>query len=319
MPDPKVSVIIPTYNSERHLRATLESVFGQEYDDYEVVIVDDGSTDGTREIIESFTSPRLKVTFAEHAGCVANYNRCLAHSDGEYIAILDHDDIMLPSRLRVQAAFLDTNRHVSIVGSSYDVIDEEGQVLEHKPMPTGHEAVADFELVFNAIQHPTCMYRRRLLDLLDAYDESYYPSHDSDFILRAIQKTGGDNIPEVLTHWRRVPDSPTNTLRDKQHELHYQMRKSLNASKYHAYIAPLRKARYALNLCKIAYYYGIGSEARRWAFRALRHGLRSKELFRYLASAWLMPLVRWLRKRNIILPVLHKQKEANPDWTYYSP
>jgi glycosyltransferase involved in cell wall biosynthesis len=319
MAEPKVSIIIPTFDSASFLQTTLDSALSQDFDDYEIVVVDDGSKDETPNILRKYKSPRLHVYFEDHVGCAANYNRCLERASGEYIAILDHDDIMKPDRIRKQAAFLDSNLGVYLVGSNYEVIDDHGDVTERRPMPTGSENVARFEMVFNAVQHPTAMYRKRLVDLIGVYDETYFPSHDSHFILRAILKTAADNIPEALTQWRRMPDSPTNILSPEQSRLHYKIRKEANAAKYHAYPVANQKQKFALNLCKIAYYYGDGKEARYWALKALRHGLMTKELFRYLSSSTVMPFVRWLRKRGIILPFLKQQKEQSADWTYYSP
>ena len=316
---PKVSIIIPTYNSERFLQATLDSVLNQTYTDFEIVAVDDGSTDGTKDILSACSDPRLRVFFEEHAGCVANYNRCLSHVEGEYIAVLDHDDIMLPERLERQVAFLDSNTGIYLLGSSYEIIDEEGKVLDRKPMPVGKGNVKKYEMVFNAVQHPTVMYRKQLVDFIGVYNEAYYPSHDSEFILRAITQHSADNLPEVLTQWRRVPDSPTNSQTYLQHEKHYQMRKEANTIAYHANMARYRKAEAAMNLGKVAYYYGKGGEAFKWFRKAIFHGGFSLAAFRYLTASLFMPVIRFMRKRNITLPFTSSRKRSSVNWDYHSP
>jgi glycosyltransferase involved in cell wall biosynthesis len=319
MKQASVSVIIPAYNGERFIRETVNSALNQDYKDYEIIIVDDGSTDTTLDILASFNSPLLHVFSEDHAGCVANYNRCLHHASGEYIAILDHDDIMLPERLSSQAAYLNANPNIAMVGSAYEVIDEDGIVLEHKPMPVGFELVRKFAMVFNAVQHPTAMYRRSLVDSIGQYDESWYPSHDSEFILRAIQEAGADNIPEVLTRWRKVASSPTNTRTAEQRDKHYKMRHIANTAVYEKQVLQPGKQESAMNLGKIAYYAGYRTESLKWFRRAMGHGLLSFEVLRYLFAATLMPLVKWMRKRNIDLPFVSSLRKRSANWKYYSP
>ncbi len=316
---PLVSVIIPAYNSARFIRVTIESALNQDYPNFEIVVVDDGSTDETPEILKEYASERCRVFLESHIGCVPNYNRCLRYAQGRYIAILDHDDVMLPGRLRRQAEYLESHPELCMVGSAYEIVGEKGEFLESRPMPSGPSEVRRFEGVFNAVQHPTAMYRRHLVDEIGEYREEYFPSHDSEFILRAIARFDADNLPEYLTRWRRVRSSPTTGMSEIQSRLHYEMRRDYNEKAFAAAKDRGVKGQFALNLGKISYYRGRVAETFIWLTAALRYRPANPEIYRYLFALPLMPLIRMLRKRGIVLPIFRKRKSNSADWRYYSP
>lgn len=104
-----VSIITPAYNAEKHIAETIQSVLGQTYENWEMVITDDGSSDRTAEIIKSFQEPRIRYFYQENKGVTAARNLSLKHAKGEYIALLDSDDIFLPNKLERQIAYLDNH------------------------------------------------------------------------------------------------------------------------------------------------------------------------------------------------------------------
>jgi len=130
---PKISVITPCYNASATLAKTIESVLAQTLTDFEMVLVDDGSTDDTAEIIASFDDPRIRYVYQENAGPGPARNRAVSEARGEYLAFLDSDDIALPHRLVSQAALLDIHPGITAVGSGYTWIDEHDQ-----PIPWRH-------------------------------------------------------------------------------------------------------------------------------------------------------------------------------------
>lgn len=134
----KVSVIIPLYNGSKYIIQTLDSVLAQTYSDYEIVIVDDASTDNSYEVVERYIEEHSGVVFkldknSKNRGIAATRNRAIELSCGEYIALLDQDDIALPKRLELSADFLDNNPEFGAVGGGVCFIDEAGKaVLDRK-------------------------------------------------------------------------------------------------------------------------------------------------------------------------------------------
>ena len=122
---PKVSVVIPTYNNAHYIRAALDSVLGQSMRDYEVIVVDDGSTDGTREVIEAY-GPGVRYHWQENGGLAVARNTGLQLATGEMLTYLDADDIWEPENLAIKAAILDHNQDVGGVFSEFSIFDDEG-------------------------------------------------------------------------------------------------------------------------------------------------------------------------------------------------
>src|SRR5262249_46275201 len=123
---PKVSVVMPVYNGERFLRESLESVFAQTFQDFEMLCVDDGSTDRSASILQQY-GPRIRVVRQENAGQSAARNAGVALAQGRYIAFLDQDDLWYPSKLMSQVAAIEANPHAVLVHCDFDRIDENGQ------------------------------------------------------------------------------------------------------------------------------------------------------------------------------------------------
>jgi glycosyltransferase involved in cell wall biosynthesis len=183
---PKVSVIIPTYNSARFLPEALESVFSQNYADYEVIVVDDGSTDETMAVLQPYAG-RIRYTWQQNAGSAVARNTGLDMARGEYIVFLDADDLLLPGKLREQAAFLEVRPSLGMVHSGYHVIDENGCIL--RSIEPWHTApILDLETWF--IQKPirmgAMMYRRLWLESVGGLDPSIRQSQDVDLMLRLV-------------------------------------------------------------------------------------------------------------------------------------
>ncbi|MCC3280964.1 MULTISPECIES: glycosyltransferase family 2 protein [Arthrobacter] len=129
---PRISIVIPAYNNAAYLRATLESVFAQTYQDYEVVIADHSSVDKTAEIIDSFAhEPRLRILSPtpHGGGAKANWNRVSQHAEGEWIKLVCGDDLLAPTALEAQVAAADVNPGAVMVASKRDIVDARGKVV----------------------------------------------------------------------------------------------------------------------------------------------------------------------------------------------
>ena len=126
-----ISIIIPAYNAEKYLESTIQSVINQTYTDWELIIINDGSNDGTLELISNFKDrdSRIKVFSYENAGVAHSRNRGIAKARGEYIAFLDADDLWTPNKLEMQLEALQNNLDVGVAYSWVDYIDETGKFL----------------------------------------------------------------------------------------------------------------------------------------------------------------------------------------------
>ena len=181
---PRVSVIIPTYNSSRFITEALDSVFSQNYDAYEVIVIDDGSTDDTPKRLCPYRD-RLRYVCQENAGSAAARNRGLDLARGEFVVFLDADDFLLPGKLREQAAFLQLRPSAGMVHSGWKVIDEYGRILS--TVEPWHEAPhLDVKTWFQhkPIRMGAMMMRRLWLESVGGLDPQIRQSHDVDLMLR---------------------------------------------------------------------------------------------------------------------------------------
>ena len=187
---PKVTVCVPTYNYARYLPACVGSVLAQSLADWELIVVDDVSSDSTDEVMAAYRDERIRYLKNEtNLGLVRNVNRTLSLARGEYVVVLHADDLLAPEMLRTGAEFLDRHPNVGHLHSSFDLVDGDGRRLESKgrPWPTG--AVAgrvelEHLLLDNDVGLPTVMARQRCYAELGGYDESYEWVHDWEMWMR---------------------------------------------------------------------------------------------------------------------------------------
>ena len=193
MSDPRVTVIVAAYNGERFLSETLESVFAQDFDSFEVVFVDDGSQDRTGEIAQSFP---VRYVRQENQGLPAARNAGLALAGGELVAFLDDDDVLTPTKLSVQVRYLDEHPETGCVLGRQEWILEDGV----EPPPMARDPIFG-EL--GGIQLVTAMIRRTVLDELGGFDRSYRYAEDRDLFIR-MREHGVEIavLPEVVLHKR---------------------------------------------------------------------------------------------------------------------
>ena len=206
MTSPKVTVLLAVYNGEPYVRQAVESVLTQTFVDFEFLIVDDASTDGTVPTIASFDDDRIRLLRNDrNLGQVPSLNRGLAEARGEYVARLDHDDYCLPTRLERQVEVLDTNPEIGLVGTWMKIVEEGGHRVGWL-----RSTIADYpEFVFHTlimrvlISHPSAMYRRAPVAELGGYDESAGPAEDKDLWRRlALERWDARLVPEPLVVYR---------------------------------------------------------------------------------------------------------------------
>ena len=206
---PRVSVLIPTHNRARHVALAIQSALAQEYQDMEVLVIDDGSTDETPAVLASFgTAIRVHASSHHSAGHARNLG--LAHSHGELVAFLDSDDLWRADKLRKQVAALDTMPGVGLVGCRYQRIDAEGSpvprtLVSVPPLPAG-DAFLALATGRAAVQLSSLLFRRSLLRSGEGFRTDLRITDDTELILRLARRARFHAIPEELISYRVHPD-----------------------------------------------------------------------------------------------------------------
>jgi glycosyltransferase involved in cell wall biosynthesis len=206
MPQPLVSVIVPTFNRSAFLPMAIGSVLGQTLTDLELIVVDDGSSDDTPALLEAIADGRLKVvTHPRNRGIAEARNSGLSAARGKYVAWLDSDDICRPDRVATQVRFLEKNPEVAVVGSCAGKIDRHGRRRSGvRIAPFDHEDIRCWLLFTNAFQHSTLTGRAEILK--DApYDTSFSVCEDNELFARLGRSHRLANLPHALVD-RRMHD-----------------------------------------------------------------------------------------------------------------
>ena len=205
---PLVSVITTFYNSSTTLMDSIKSVISSDFDDFELVLVDDGSTDGSSDIVLSIDDKRISLFRPGRIGRAAALNFGLKKSNGEYIAILDADDICLQSRLSEQVKILDNNPKYSLVCSNAELIDIHERRIGLTNSPKTHDDLVNCLFNLNPFPHSSVMYRKELAVSIGGYDTRCEKSIDYNFYLNLLSSGayffGSDNL---LIQLRSYEDS----------------------------------------------------------------------------------------------------------------
>lgn len=186
---PRVSVVISAYNVSGCIRESVESVLGQTLEDFELIICDDCSSDGTYQVLAELASQDKRIRLLRNevnSGQALGRNRCIALSRGEYVAVQDGDDRSGPTRLETQAAFLDDHPEYAFVASHADNIGDDG-VIRDRPNPKSGEVEKGDFLWGLPFLHPTVMFRKASLAAVGGYlvnKETRYRNEDYDMLMR---------------------------------------------------------------------------------------------------------------------------------------
>jgi glycosyltransferase involved in cell wall biosynthesis len=216
---PIVSVVMPTYNGEKFLRPAIESILEQTFTDFELIVIDDASTDTTPRILAEFRDDRLLLFRNDcNLGIAGATNKGLAVARGEYLALQDHDDVSLPHRFQTQVAFLTAHPDVALVGSNCILIDGEGARVGIQVQPEDDLVLRWELLVRNPLHNTSIMARLSAIRETGGYsaDPSFHFAEDYDFISRLAMRHRVANIKEPLVLWRR--HSTTATWRNQSQQ-----------------------------------------------------------------------------------------------------
>jgi glycosyltransferase involved in cell wall biosynthesis len=196
------------YNAEKYLSEAVDSILSQTFGDFEFIIIDDGSTDQSWAILESFgrRDQRLLLHKQSNAGLIDSLNRACSLARGTYVARMDADDISLPRRFERQVAFLEKNKDIGVVGTWIQDIGSQGEPGPIWPLPTTAGTIRWFLMFGNCLAHPSVMMRRDLIQRL-GYNSNAMHVEDYDLWIRACDSTGLANISEVLVKYRVLSHS----------------------------------------------------------------------------------------------------------------
>lgn len=200
---PRVTVFVPVYNGEPFLAETIESVLTQTYRDFELLVVDDCSTDRSAEIVLSYSDSRIRLDRNElNRGRPYTRNRGLQLARGEYFAVLDADDVCEPQRLEKSVAFLDAQPDIAAVGSAATYIDDSGRALFVQRVPSSSDAIRRRIFTANCFVHSSVTFRRAAVLAIGGYDERLPYSQDYDLFLRLAADHRLANLTVPLVRYR---------------------------------------------------------------------------------------------------------------------
>lgn len=198
---PHVTVLMSVYNSARYLAEAIDSILNQTFSDFEFIIVNDGSTDVSREIIQSYSDKRIRlIDNVINLGLPASLNKGMALSRGTYIARMDADDVALPNRLSSQIDFMGYAQNVDICGSWYEFFGDWEKVV--KP-PVDHQDIKGTLFFKNCIAHSTVCIRKSSFEKSGlSYDEAYRYAQDYELWCRLVNSLVFANMPKILLKYR---------------------------------------------------------------------------------------------------------------------
>jgi glycosyltransferase involved in cell wall biosynthesis len=206
---PLVSVALPVRNGGADLPKAIDTILAQTLADFELIVINDGSTDDTAAVLDRQRDQRLRVVHQDNAGLAASLNRAIALARGRYVARQDHDDWARPTRLEQQVAFLNANPDYALVGTRAEIWVGDRPTARFHDHPVD-DAALRFELLFdNPFVHSSIMMRKSALDEVGGYatDPTRQPPEDYELWSRLMRRHRVANLPERLTVYREVPGS----------------------------------------------------------------------------------------------------------------
>lgn len=206
MKDPLVSVVMPIYNSEKYLAKAIDSILTQTYSNFELIIVDDGSTDQSGVIIKRYNDSRIQIIrHKTNEGVSASRNEAAAAAKGSYIAMHDADDISLPGRFDKQVKYLEQNLDIGVLGSSLKAIDEDDNFLYFINLLTNPDDLKLAEIFSNQIAQSSAMIRREIFKKSGGFNTQMTHAEDTDLWRRVSHYCQIANLKEPLCIYRVHP------------------------------------------------------------------------------------------------------------------
>jgi glycosyltransferase involved in cell wall biosynthesis len=205
--EPRISVLMPVYQAELYLEEAVESILAQSFDDFELIALDDGSTDASSQILGTLAGrdARIRVRRSEHVGLVYQLNQGLAEARGEFIARMDADDVSHPERFDRQLAYLDARPGCVVVGTGTDLVDPERRIIQTLDLGHSHHEIKSRLMQGDggALTHASALYRTHALRSIGGYRKKFEYGEDLDLHLRLAEIGQLANLPESLYEYRQ--------------------------------------------------------------------------------------------------------------------
>lgn len=299
---PRVSIVIPAFNCSRYIETSLHSVLGQDFESYEIVIVDDGSTDGTSETLRSLQHAhpdKIRLFHQANSGSAVARNRGISEARGDLIAFIDSDDIWLPLKLSAQVRYLDGHPDVDLVCSGWAELHAND---DSKSLADRFQTDGDFETVDTnssgwlyislltecIVWTSTVVMRKSLSERIGGFDPEFRQGQDYDYWLRASRETKITKLASVMALYRIRNGSVTRSVHAKNYQ--YQvLSKSLRQWGRHCRTGRrLPWATLRRRLASTWYYFGAAQMESRMYTRAILSGLRTLSYWPFHFGGWVL-------------------------------
>jgi len=213
---PLISVVMPAYNAEKYISQAIESILNQSLTNFELLIINDGSTDSTLRIVRSFRDKRIRVvTNRKNLKIAKSLNKAVRLSKAGLIARMDADDISLPDRLEKQYRLLSERPGVAIVGANMIIVDEDGRRISKREYPSEDGELKRLMFRYSPFGHPVVVFRKKAFMEFGGYDPTKVPCEDIDLWFRLGSRYNFATVPEYLIKYRILKFSTSHSkLRD---------------------------------------------------------------------------------------------------------
>lgn len=216
-----ISVLMPVYNAEDYIQVAVESILNQTFTDFEFIIINDGSTDGTLALLEDYAEKddRIRLISRENKGLVETLNEGLGLAKAPLVARMDADDIALPNRLTEQVSYLQSNASIICLGGYAVFIDEKGRELTLLQVPGNDDEIQQLLLQgHSSVFHPSVMYRKNIAQQVGGYRKDFYPAEDLDLWLRMGEVGQFANLEHAVIKYRFLSSSISGRMAKQQND-----------------------------------------------------------------------------------------------------
>jgi glycosyltransferase involved in cell wall biosynthesis len=248
-----ISVLLPVYNAERFVAETLDSLIRQTNKNFEVIAINDGSTDDSLKVLQEYAKrdTRIKVIDQENQGLVKTLNTATKQSAGEFLARIDADDVALDRRFEFQLKAMEEDSDRVLIAGGFDVMNEDGEVLYHDAVPTNYEDIVNAMYTRNPIAHGSVLIRRSAFEAAGGYSEDCGPTEDYELWTRLSKIGTIVALPQTIFRWRVNPNGITSTKSDvmeKHMKVNFMKFQELHPFKLVTRAALKEKSAYYVNL-----------------------------------------------------------------------
>ncbi|MGN6181656.1 MAG: glycosyltransferase family 2 protein [Mucilaginibacter sp.] len=313
--NPKITVLMPAYNVEKYIGDAITSVLKQSFTDFELLIINDGSTDHTVRVIESFKDPRITLISQENRGVASALNLGLINASAPYIARFDADDVCYPDRLKIQYDFITAHPEYSIIGSAADYIDADNNyIFTQHPVAHLNEEIQDLDYSVCPFIHSSVFYKKDVIVSRGGYNEHAYTYEDHFLWVNILRDIKACNLSHPLLKVRLNPESVTIDEKwrtRKFREIKYSSLKSRSITRADGLeLKGIAQKQYLAKIKEGSYYALCGKKflinnyqpekARNHMVKAISlHPFRFDNYLLYTVSYFPERLINWLYRRNL--------------------